>query len=209
MNMAPLKNTARWALALLLGMLAQFVVPGPVRAEPLEAFQHGEPPLAGLGGPIELIDHQGQGFTLQRLGDQAGLMFFGFTRCATACPAALVQAREFLAQFKARKAPKVIFVTLDPLSDDPATLQRYLSGIDTRITGLTGTPAQISRAATRYGVATQGKGVALEHSARWYVVNAQGSVLRVYSSRDHGADMAADLTRLQQQANDTRISLRK
>jgi len=179
------------------------------QAETVEAFHHGEPPLSGLGGPLKLTDQRGQAFSLNTLGKQPALLFFGFTRCATACPAALLQARDFLAQYKARRAPPVLFVTLDPLSDSPQALGQFLSGVDPRITGLTGTPVQIQQAARRYGVATQGSDTSLEHSARWYVVDARATVLRVYNSQDSGAQMAADLTRWQQSPSDTLFSLRK
>ena len=178
-------------------------------ADTADVFQHGQAPLAGLGGTLDLTDQHNHPFSLSRLGSQPALVFFGFTRCATACPAALLQAREFLAQFKARKAPPVLFVTLDPLSDDPASLGRFLGAIDPRITGLTGTPAQIHQPAQRYGVATQGSDTALEHSARWYAVNAQATILRVYSSQDSGTQMASDLTRWQQQRTPNHISLGK
>lgn len=191
-----------WGIAAMAGLWMALAA----HADTADSFQHGQAPLAGLGGPLDLTDQQNQPFSLSRLGAQPALVFFGFTRCATACPAALLQAREFLAQYKARKAPPVLFVTLDPLSDDPASLSRFLSAIDPRITGLTGTPDQIQQAARRYGVATQGSDTALEHSARWYAVNAHASILRVYSPRDSGAQMASDLTRWQQQRTHTTIS---
>jgi protein SCO1/2 len=197
------------ALAQAFSIVACMTTAAFAQAQATESFRHGEPPRAGLGGPLELTDQRGQAFSLSTLGTQPALVFFGFTRCAMACPAALLQAREFLAQYKARRAPPVLFVTLDPLSDSPQALGRFLSGVDPRITGLTGTPVQIQQAARRYGVATQGSDTALEHSARWYVVDAQATVLRVYSQQDLGAQMAADLTRWQQRLSDTLFSLRK
>jgi protein SCO1 len=206
--MKPAASVLGWR-AWLIAAAAGLWMALTAQADTRDAFQHGQAPLTGLGGPLNLIDQQQQPFSLSRLGSQPALVFFGFTRCATACPPALLQAREFLAQFKARKAPPVLFVTLDPLSDDPASLGRFLGAIDPRITGLTGTPDQIHQAARRYGVATQGSSIALEHSARWYVVNAQATLLRVYSSQDSGTQMASDLTRWQQQQTQKHISLGK
>lgn len=200
-----------WARALAAAALATACAwaASGAHAQGSSLFQHGEPPRAGLGGALELTDHHGQAFSLSTLGKQPALLFFGFTRCATACPAALVQAREFLAQYKARKAPPVLFVTLDPLSDSPQALAQFLGGVDPRITGLTGTPTQIQQAARRYGVATQGAQTELEHSARWYVVDTNAHILRVYSQQDSGAHMAADLSRWQQRPPDITLSLRK
>lgn len=162
-----------------------------------EAWQHGSAPLPGLGGPLDLIDQQGRHFSLKALGTQPALVFFGFTRCSTACPYALLQARQVLNAFQARRAPNVIFVTLDPLSDDPATLARYLGAIDTRITGLTGSPTKVAQAAERYGVGTKGQGSQQEHSARWYLVTSDQTIQRVYDSQTTGLQIAQDLMRFQ------------
>ena len=168
-------------------------------AEPL--FQHGEVPRPGLGGALTLTDQQGHSFSLKQLKGQPALLFFGFSRCATVCPVALFQAKQLLALFQSRRAPTVIFISLDPLSDDPASLAKFLAPFDRRIVGLTGSPAQIEQAAARYGVAMQGQGANIEHSARWYLVGADAQVLRVYDSATSANLLAQDIVRMQNATN--------
>jgi len=161
------------------------------------AQRFGEPPMAGIGGDLALTDQRGQPFSLKQLGSSPALVFFGFLRCSSVCPLALLQARQLLGSFNARPAPAVIFVTLDPLNDDATSLARHLAAIDPRIVGLTGSPTQIDRIATRYGVATRGQSTSLEHSSRWYLVSSQGVVQRVYDSKATAHEMAQDVARAQ------------
>jgi protein SCO1/2 len=160
-------------------------------------LQFGEPPMAGIGGDLALTDQHGQPFSLKQLGSKPALVFYGFLRCSSVCPLALLQAKQLLASFNARPAPAIIFVTLDPLNDDPASLAQHLAAVDPRIIGLTGSPAQIERAATRYGVATRGQNSSLEHSSRWYLVTSPGVVQRVYDSKTTVDQMAQDVARAQ------------
>jgi protein SCO1/2 len=156
---------------------------------------HGREVPAGIGGELDLIDHQGQRFSLQRLNGRPALLFFGFTHCGSTCPQALGTARQVL------RAPQgsdvaVLFVTLDPLNDGPAELRAFVQRLDARIVGLTGTPPQIERAAEAYGVALRGRGAALEHSSMFYLLDARARVRRVYAHTTMAAELLADIARL-------------
>lgn len=174
-------------LAFLLGpLIAQAAAP--------TGYQFGQPPLAGIGGAINLTDQSGQRFTLDRIQGKTALLFFGFSRCSTVCPVAMSQARPLLDSFVARPAPVVIFVTLDPLNDSPARLSDFLAGIDSRVVGLTGKPEQIEEVAERYGVAVRPQqGVGPDHSGKWYLIDAAGRVARVYDSSTPAAQLGADV----------------
>lgn len=160
--------------------------------------RHGQPPAPRLGGELDLTDHHGLPFNLARLGRQAGLVFFGFTHCSSTCPVALMTARELLGRF-AGKAPPIVFVTLDPLSDGPRELREFLGRVDPRLIGLTGSPQQVARVAERYGVGVQARGHAggVDHSSKWYLLDAQGQVRRVYAHTESAVNLAADLASLQ------------
>ncbi|MBI2733301.1 MAG: SCO family protein, partial [Aquabacterium sp.] len=160
-------------------------------------YQHGEPPLSNLGGPLDLTRQTGQSFSLQDIRGSVALVFFGFTQCSNTCPVAMAQAQQLLAGFRSRKPPAVLFVTLDPLSDTPAALAQYLSAFDPRIIGLTGTPRQIEQAAKRYGVASQSASGTLEHSSRWYLLDDNMRVARVYKINTPVSAMAQDIVRAQ------------
>jgi protein SCO1/2 len=192
----------RW-WACLAGALGLLISMGSAWADVPASMPmaHGEAPLQGLGGPLDLTDQKGRPFSLKQLQGQTVLVFFGFTQCGNTCPLAMAQARQLLAAFQSRKPPAVVFVTLDPLSDGPQALSAYLSHFDARIIGLTGTPPQIEQAARRYGVATQsapqGSAQRLEHSSRWYLLDGNLKLSRVYKISTPVADIAQDIVQAQ------------
>jgi protein SCO1/2 len=124
-------------------------------------------------------------------------MVFGFTRCVSTCPPALGVARQVLHALGPGDTASVVFVTLDPLSDDAPALRAYLGAIDSRIIGLTGHPARIEQTAERFGVAVRGAGSALEHSAMWYLLDADAVLRRVYGPTTPADHLVADIRRLQ------------
>lgn len=188
---------------LLTTVLCAGVICVPCRAEPAPTgsyqglYQHGEPPLSGVGGPLDLVAQNGKPFSLKDIQGAPALVFFGFTQCANTCPIALAQVQQLLAAFRSHKPPNVLFVTLDPLSDTPAALTQYLAQFDKRIIGLTGTPHQIEQAAQHYGVARQSSSGTLEHSSRWYLLDERMQVARVYKINTPVNAMAQDIVRAQ------------
>lgn len=160
------------------------------------APRHGDAPLPGLGGALELTDTSGQAWSTGRLRGRPALLFFGFAHCSRSCPVALAIARQVLAQSSPDRAPAVIFATLDPLSDDGPRLREFLDRFDRRMVGLTGTPAQVERTADRYGVGRDGPSATLAHSARWYLLDAHGRVVRTYASSTAAEELRDDIQRI-------------
>lgn len=159
-------------------------------------LRHGQEPPAGVGGPIDLIDQRGAPFSLQRVAGKPALVFFGLIQCGSTCPVAFGTARQVLAGFEPGDTPNVLFVTLDPLSDGPAELQRVLANIDTRLIGLTGDPTRVERTAERYGVATRMRVGGVDHSSMWYLLDGAGRLRRVYSYTTPAPQLVADLRSL-------------
>jgi protein SCO1/2 len=166
------------------------------RVPPLEAW-HGRVPPPGVGGALDLIDQRGQRFALARMAGRPVLVFFGFTHCGSTCPLALATARELLRAAPPGDAPAVVFVTLDPLADQPEQLRTFVERIDARIVALTGSPQQIEQAAERYGVGVRGHAGALEHSSMFYLLDGAARVRRVYPHTTTAAALLADVRRLQ------------
>ena len=163
-----------------------------------DALQYGSAPSAGLGGPIDLVDDRGRRFTNSSLHGQPALLFFGFTHCGVTCPVALITAKQLLHGASVMRAPAIVFVTLDPLSDDVPTLHRFLDAFDTRLIGLTGSPTQIRELADRFGVGVQHNDGRLEHSSVWYLLDGNGRVRRIYAYDTPANQIAADFERLRQ-----------
>ncbi len=119
----------------------------------------GPPPLAGaqMGGPFTLTDQDGRQVSDSQFAGKYRLIYFGYSFCPDVCPTDLALIGAGLRRFEARdpaRAAKVqpIFITVDPARDTPAVLKRYVAAFHPRLTGLTGSEAQIARVAREYAV---------------------------------------------------------
>jgi protein SCO1/2 len=156
-------------------------------------------PALPFGGPFELVDHHG---ALRRDADFRGrflLVQFGYTRCPDLCPLGLdvvAGALAVLGPDAARLQP--LFVTVDPASDTPEALRRYLADFDPRLLGLTGSEAQVRAAAKAYKVHRRlvrpaGGGEALiDHGSLTYLVGPDGAVLTLFP-HGTGAERMAEV----------------
>jgi protein SCO1/2 len=141
---------------------------------------------------LRLFDFDGRP---RRLADYRGrvlVIFFGFVRCPDACPAELFK----LALAMKRLGPlsermQVLFVTLDPERDTPQVLKSYVTAFDPRFVGLTGSTAEIDRAAMSFYVeyARVGRGAdySIDHSTSTFVLDAHGR-LRLVGTLDTTVD---------------------
>jgi len=173
----------------LLACVATAALPSLAHAGGLPRF--GESPPPSLGGPIDLVDQGGHAFHLSQLSGRSALVLFGLTHCGTTCPTLLVTAHRVLAASRSGQA--VVFVTLDPLNDQPSALRDYLHAFDDRIIGLTGTPGAVMRVADRYGVSVERSSTAVGHSAKWYLLDPVGRLVRVYGPDAPADQLASDL----------------
>ena len=198
---ARLLLAASAALALALPARAAdpaVLVNAAMAAQRPDALRFGSAPPAGIGGPIDLVDDRGRRFTNANLGGRPALLFFGFTHCGVTCPVALVTAKQLLHDASVMRAPAIVFVTLDPLSDDVPALHRFLGAFDPRLIGLTGSPTQIWDLADRFGVGIQHNSGRIEHSSVWYLLDGHGRVRRTYAYDTPASQIAADFERLRQ-----------
>jgi cytochrome oxidase Cu insertion factor (SCO1/SenC/PrrC family) len=144
-------KTVRWlAIGAILGLGA---------AWGFHFWREGQLPdpasLAGaaIGGPFELVDHTGATRSDAEFRGRYMLVYFGFTFCPDACPTALLAMAEALDQvgpLAARIQP--ILISVDPDRDTPQQLASYVTAVDERLIGLTGSHAQIAAAARAYRV---------------------------------------------------------
>ncbi len=143
---------------------------------------------------LALTDQDGHPFDLARLRGTPVLVFFGYTHCPDVCPTTLADVRDAVK----RSAPvRVVFVTIDPARDDAAAMKQYLSFYDAGFIGLTGTPAEIRRAADAWGVQYarmdngSANGYAMAHTADAFLVDAAGRLRdRIWFGA--GADVFVD-----------------
>ena len=150
---------------------------------------------------FELVDVGGRRRTAADYRGRLMVVFFGFVHCPDACPAELFK----LGLVMKRLGPlservQVLFVTLDPDRDTRRLLQGYVTAFDPRFVGLTGSAAQIDRAAgnffVEYAKVSTGDGYTIDHSTSTFVLDALGHLRLVGVTSTSVDDYAHDLAAL-------------
>jgi cytochrome oxidase Cu insertion factor (SCO1/SenC/PrrC family) len=104
-----------------------------------------------VGGAFELIDQTGHTRTDTDFLGKLLIVYFGYTYCPDVCPTDLMQIGLAIDKLGAASAQvQPLFISVDPERDTPSALADYVSMLNPRIIGLTGTPAQVRAAADAY-----------------------------------------------------------
>jgi protein SCO1/2 len=144
---------------------------------------------------IKLTDHNGQPFTLSNQRGKVVLLFFGYVNCPDECPLTMAHiklARESLGN-RARDV-QVIMVSTDPARDTPQALKDFMGHFDPSFLGLTGTPAELQKAWSDYGVTVADGGET--HSTFLYVIDPTGNVRETFLPDSEPNDIAKDMNLL-------------
>jgi protein SCO1/2 len=134
---------------------------------------------ARFGGPFTLTGGDGKPFSSAALAGEPYAIYFGFTRCGDVCPTTLSRLVKLRQQAGDADALNIVFVTIDPKNDGPKDVGQYATLFNAPITGLTGTPAQIDRVKTQYGIFAQpdphgGPGHQMQHTATVLLFDRDG-----------------------------------
>jgi protein SCO1/2 len=160
------------------------------------------PAMAGIGGPFTLVDHHGKSVTERDYLGKPTLVFFGFTNCPDVCPTTLFELTTRLGELGPdADRLNVLFITVDPERDTPQQLALYLSSFDPRITGLSGTPENMSAAMAGYRVYArkiplEGGGYNMDHTATIYMMNSKGHFVGLMNYQESDTTTRTKLRRL-------------
>jgi protein SCO1/2 len=159
------------------------------------------PLSAKIGGPFELTTHEGKRMSSAELAGKPFAVFFGFTHCPDVCPATLLELSALIAKLgPAADRMHFLFVSVDPERDTPEQLKLYLSNFNGRITGLTGTPAEIAAVARAYGAFYQKvptkSGFTYNHTAIVYLMGPDGRRVGTLADKEPEDVRLAKLKRL-------------
>lgn len=178
---------------LVLFSLVVFIVtgrtPGPVTLQ------------SSVGGPFQLVDHNGRTITDQDMKGRPFLVFFGFTHCPDVCPTTLFEVSEIMRVLgKDGERVRALFVTVDPARDTPEKLKDYLSSFDPRLIGVTGDEAGIKAIERAYRVYSKkvpldGGGYNMDHTAIVYLMDKEGRFVAPFNMKRRPEEAAADLRR--------------
>jgi protein SCO1/2 len=142
-----------------------------------------------------------------RLSDQRGqitLMFFGYTSCPDVCPTTLAEANQVLKGLgEDSDQVNFVFITVDPERDTPQVLGTYVKAFHPDIIGLTGTPEELSAVRQDYGIFAEKEvlensaaGYVVNHTARVFLVDAEGRLRLSYSFGTPPEDFVEDIRHL-------------
>lgn len=106
-----------------------------------------------IGGPIDLVNHNGERVSEADFIGAPTLIYFGFTYCPDICPGTLVAVNKAYEQLPEGIAPpQTVLITVDPERDTPEALATYVatSVFPDNLVGLTGSPQQVRAAADAF-----------------------------------------------------------
>ncbi|GAB4541998.1 MAG: SCO family protein [Anaerolineae bacterium] len=167
-------------------------------------FKGAAYPEPRMAPDFELTTGDGGRF---RLSDRRGdvvLLFFGYTSCPDVCPTTLAEARRILQGLEDDvERVTFLFITVDPERDTPEVLATYTGAFHPAIIGLTGTPAELEAVRQAYGVFAEKEvlegaaaGYIVNHTARVFLVDAEGRLRLSYSFGTSPEDILADIRHL-------------
>jgi protein SCO1 len=154
--------------------------------------------FAEIGGPFSLVNQDNVAVTQDSFLGKPSLIYFGFTYCPDICPMALQTMRLALDEAKVAGGKKIddiqpILISIDPERDTPASLKTYITsaGFPERLTGLTGSVAQVTAAAKSFKVAFRksvpegnaAKDYVMDHTSILYLMGRDGK-LRTFFTGD-------------------------
>jgi protein SCO1/2 len=100
---------------------------------------------------------------------------------------------------------RVLFISLDPERDTAALLKTYVAAFDPDFIGLTGSAADINRAAESFSVqfakVPQGNSYTIAHSSGAYVLDKTGRLRLVGTTKSSVEDWLNDLRLLAAEAS--------
>ena len=143
-----------------------------------------------LGASFELIDSNGNKITEAAFVGSPTVLFFGFTHCPTICPLALHRLSLLIEKLgKDQKKLKAYFITLDPERDTWKVLNKYLTGFNNRIIGITGESEKIKILAKSWGIYSKkvpldGDNYSIDHTALIFLLKSNGNFLKTINFED-------------------------
>ncbi len=146
-------NFVRMFLWALVAVSAAFFAYMAVNLHKSDQQVAGNSAVSNIGGPFDLVRHDGSSISYDDVKGAHHAIFFGFTNCPDICPGTLLHASKWLQELgDDADQVKFYFFSVDPERDTPTVLSDYVNAFDSRITGITGDPEKVRDAISAYRV---------------------------------------------------------
>ncbi len=194
-------------LLMVAGLLAAFIILGAGAFLALELHDNAKGAAgtilgSAIGGPFSLVDQDGKTVTNTALEGKWLLVYFGYTHCPDACPTTLNNISLALRDL-GKKSTEVrpVFITIDPDRDTPQVMKDYVAAFDAPILALSGTAADVAKAAKNYRVyyakhPEAGGDYSMDHTSIIYVMDPKGRFTASFSGEDPPDQIAERLKKL-------------
>lgn len=161
-------------------------------------------PIRQRGGDFVLNSSKGP-VSLQQFRGQVVLLFFGYTHCPDVCPTTMSNVADAMDLLSSAEQASVqpLFVTVDPARDSVEYLAKYVAFFHPKLIGLSGSAAQVKKAAEAYSVqyfkddvTDAGKdNYYMNHSSYLFLIDPNGKVVDMMSEHTTPQDIATALRR--------------
>ncbi|KAL2500512.1 Protein SCO1-like protein 1 [Forsythia ovata] len=153
---------------------------------------------AAIGGPFNLIDHNGKAVTDNNFVGKWNMIYFGFTHCPDICPDELQKLAAAIDRIKEKSGMEVVpvFISVDPERDTVEQVREYVKEFHPKLIGLTGSPDEIKKAARAYRVyymktEEEGSDYLVDHSIVMYLMDPNMQFVKFFG-KNVDADSLAD-----------------
>ncbi|XP_022883311.1 protein SCO1 homolog 1, mitochondrial-like [Olea europaea var. sylvestris] len=153
---------------------------------------------AAIGGPFNLIDHNGKAVTDKNFMGNWNLIYFGFTHCPDICPDELQKLAAAIDKIKEKSGMEVVpvFISVDPERDTVEQVREYVKEFHPKLIGLTGSSEEIKKAARAYRVyymktEEEGSDYLVDHSIVMYLMDPNMQFVKFFG-KNVDTDSLAD-----------------
>lgn len=146
-----------------------------------------------------LLDQHGRALTRAALKGRWTVLFAGFTHCPDICPTTLTTLTALAERLQDEgQELQVLFLSLDPERDDPATLAPYLEYFNPGFIGATGEVDEIDALMAALGLAyiqvpTGAETYTIDHSTALALIDPRARVVAYFKPPLRDAALAEDL----------------
>ncbi len=129
---------------------------------------------------FELINHDGEPFTLDSMRGQWTLVYFGFTSCPDICPTTFATLSQVYSKLdaKIKEQVQIVLITVDPARDTEDKLKLYMNHFHSDFVGVTGDFIAIRKLTDKLNVAfskvVTGDDYTVDHSGHLVLINPYG-----------------------------------
>ncbi|KAI4328710.1 hypothetical protein L6164_021044 [Bauhinia variegata] len=153
---------------------------------------------AAIGGPFNLINHDGKRVTEKSFLGKWTIIYFGFTHCPDICPDELQKLAAAVHKIKEKAGIEVVpvFISVDPERDTVEQVHEYVKEFHPKLIGLTGSMDEIRNVARAYRVyymktAEEDSDYLVDHSIVMYLMGPDMEFVKFFG-KNYDVDSLAD-----------------